>query len=119
MRSVDDKEIDKRSRSYCRIEKYSHKKKGVYNVGVSGPTYETPAEYRMFHILGGDCVGMSTVPEVIVARHAAMKCVGFSVITDMWRSQNTQEVSHEDVLLQAAKAEPFLSAIIKELVLKI
>lgn len=93
-------------------------KKGVY-VGVSGPTYETPAEYKMFHILGGDSVGMSTVPEVIVARHAAMKCVGFSVITDMWRPEHIQEVSHEDVLIQAAKAGPILSDIIKELVLKI
>jgi purine nucleoside phosphorylase len=54
-----------------------------------------------------------------VARHAAMKCVGFSVITDMWRSVHMQEVSHEDVLMQAAKAEPNLSTIIKELVLKI
>ncbi|MDD2622476.1 MAG: purine-nucleoside phosphorylase [Bacteroidales bacterium] len=93
-------------------------KKGVY-VGVSGPTYETPAEYKMYHILGGDCVGMSTVPEAIVARHAAMKCVGFSVITDMWRSCYSQEVTHEEVLLQAAKAEPTLGFIVTELVKQI
>jgi len=117
MSEVYDKDLIKKVEAIAEARKFAIKK-GVY-VGVSGPTYETPAEYRMFHILGGDSVGMSTVPEVIVARHAAMKCVGFSVITDMWRPELMQEVSHEDVLIQADKAEPILSEIIKELVLKI
>ena len=89
-------------------------KKGVY-VGVPGPTYETPAEYKMFYRLGGDCVGMSTVPEAIVARHAGMKCVGFSVITDIWRENDTQKISHEMVLEEAAKAEPILRTLLKKL----
>ncbi len=93
-------------------------KKGVY-IGVPGPTYETPAEYRMFYRLGGDSVGMSTVPEAIVARHAGMKCVGFSVITDMWREHETQKVSHKMVLEEAAKAEPILSMLLKVLLTKI
>lgn len=91
-------------------------KKGVY-VGVQGPTYETPSEYRMYYRLGGDCVGMSTVPEAIVARHSGMKCVCFSVITDIWKEHEITDVSHEEVLIEAQKAEPVLSQLLKELVL--
>lgn len=69
----------------------------------------------MFYRLGGDCVGMSTVPEAIVARHAGMKCVGFSVITDIWRENDTQKISHEMVLEEAAKAEPILRTLLKKL----
>lgn len=91
-------------------------KKGVY-LGVSGPTFETPAEYRMFYRMGGDCVGMSTVPEAIVAHHSGMKCICFSVITDVWRENHLQKVTHEEVLEQALKAEPILAKLLKELVL--
>jgi len=88
---------------------------GVY-VGVSGPTFETPAEYKMFRILGGDAIGMSTVPEVIVARHMGMKVFGISIITDSGVPGEIKEISHEEVQLVAMMAEPKMSLIIKELV---
>ncbi len=88
--------------------------KGVY-VGVSGPTFETPAEYLMFRRLGADVVGMSTVPEVIVARHMGMEVFGASVITDSGVPGEIKEVSHEEVQLIAAKAEPKLALLVKEL----
>ena len=89
---------------------------GVY-VGVQGPTFETPAEYRMYRILGGDAVGMSTVPEVIVAHHCGIKTFGISVITDLGGFDVPVEVSHEEVQQAAHKAQPFMTAIIKELVI--
>lgn len=89
--------------------------KGVY-VGVTGPTFETPAEYKYFRIIGGDCVGMSTVPETIVARHAKMKCIAFSVITDLGIVGVVEKVSHEEVLNAANIAEPKLRVLVKELV---
>lgn len=88
---------------------------GVY-VGVSGPTYETPAEYRMYRILGGDAVGMSTVPEVIVARHQGMRVFGVSIITDMGVEGSIVEVSHEEVQQAANAAQPKLATIIRDLV---
>ncbi len=90
-------------------------KKGVY-VGVSGPTFETPAEYLMFRHLGADVVGMSTVPEVIVARHMQMDVFGLSVITDSGVPGEIKEVSHEEVQHIAAQAEPKLTALVKEMV---
>ena len=92
--------------------------KGVY-VGVSGPTFETPAEYRMFRTLGGDCVGMSTVPEAIVARHSGMRCVAFSVITDLCIAGTVTKVSHHEVLKAATEAEPKLRKLVKELVIRV
>jgi len=90
-------------------------KKGVY-VGVPGPTFETPAEYKMFRLLGGDAIGMSTVPEVIVARHMGMRVFGISVITDSGVPGEIVSITHEEVQMVAKKAEPKLSLIIKELV---
>lgn len=90
-------------------------KEGVY-VGVSGPTFETPAEYKMFRILGGDAIGMSTVPEVIVARHMGMSVFGISIITDSGVPGEIVEISHEEVQAVAMKAEPKMSLIISELV---
>ena len=78
---------------------------GVY-VGTQGPTFETPAEYKMFHILGGDAVGMSTVPEVIVANHCGIKVFGVSVITDLGIEGQIVEVSHEEVQKAADAAQP-------------
>lgn len=88
---------------------------GVY-IGVQGPTFETPAEYKAFHILGGDAVGMSTVPEVIVARHMGIEVFGMSVITDIgYPPEAMEDVSHDIVLAAAHNAEPAMTLIIKEL----
>lgn len=75
-------------------------KEGVY-VSVQGPTFETPAEYKMFRILGGDAVGMSTVPEIIVARHMGLKVFAMSVITDLGVEGKIVEISHDDVVKAA------------------
>ena len=91
---------------------------GVY-VGVQGPTFETPAEYYFFRIIGGDAVGMSTVPEVIVANHAKMKVLAFSIITDLGVIGKIIEVSHEDVQEAAKLAQPKIAAIMREIIQKI
>ena len=88
---------------------------GVY-VGTQGPTFETPAEYKMFHILGGDAVGMSTVPEVIVANHCGIKVFGASVITDLGVEGKIVEVSHEEVQKAADAAQPRMTTIMRELI---
>ncbi len=90
-------------------------KEGVY-VGVQGPTFETPAEYRMFRIIGGDLVGMSTVPEVIVARHMNMKVFGISIVTDSGVPGEIVEVSHEEVQAVAMDSEPKMTLIMKTLI---
>jgi purine-nucleoside phosphorylase len=90
-------------------------KEGVY-VGVSGPTFETPAEYLMFRHLGADMVGMSTVPEVIVARHMDMTVFGISIVTDSGVPGQIVEVSHEEVQKVAMAAEPHMTTILKELI---
>jgi purine-nucleoside phosphorylase len=87
---------------------------GVY-VGLSGPTYETPSEYKYVKILGGDAVGMSTVPEVIVANHMELPCVALSIITDLGVQGKIVEISHEEVQEIAGAAEPKMTLIIKEL----
>jgi purine-nucleoside phosphorylase len=89
--------------------------KGVY-VGTSGPTFETPAEYKFFKIIGGDAVGMSTVPEVIVARHAGLEVFAISVITDLGVEGKIVEVSHEEVQKAALAAQPKMTAIMRELI---
>lgn len=88
---------------------------GVY-VGTQGPTFETPAEYKMFRILGGDAVGMSTVPEVIVANHCGIKVFGVSVITDLGVEGKIVEVSHEEVQKAADAAQPRMTEIMRELI---
>ena len=90
-------------------------KSGCY-VGTTGPTFETPSEYKMFRVLGGDAVGMSTVPEVIVAHHSGMEVFGISIITDSGVPGEIVEVSHEEVQKVAAAAEPLMTRVIKELV---
>ncbi len=88
---------------------------GVY-LGTQGPTYETPSEYRMFRLLGADAVGMSTVPEVIVARHMGLRVFGMSVITDMGTEGNYGGVSHEEVQKAAAEAEPNMASLMRGMV---
>lgn len=88
---------------------------GVY-VGTPGPTFETPAEYEYFRVIGGDAVGMSTVPEVIVARHASMRVFGISVITDLGGKDITEVPSHEEVQKAAISAQPTVEAIVEEMV---
>ena len=90
---------------------------GVY-VGTQGPTFETPAEYRYFRRIGGDAVGMSTVPEVIVARHAGIEVFAISVITDLGGLEGVEpeKVSHEEVQLAAAAAQPKMTAIMTGLI---
>ncbi len=88
---------------------------GVY-VGTTGPTFETPAEYKYFRVIGGDAVGMSTVPEVIVANHAGMQCFGMSIITDLGVPGKIVEVTHEEVQEIGNKVQPLMTLIMKELV---
>lgn len=87
---------------------------GVY-VGTTGPTFETPSEYRYFRIIGGDAVGMSTVPETIVANYLGMKVMGLSVISDLGGGEITLEVSHEEVLAAVEKTVPVLVGLVKEI----
>jgi purine-nucleoside phosphorylase len=88
---------------------------GVY-AGVTGPTFETRAEYRLLHIAGGDAVGMSTVQEVIAARHLEMSVFAISVITDLGIREEDNIITHEEVLQAAAAAEPKLTALFKGLI---
>ena len=88
---------------------------GVY-VGTPGPTFETPAEYEYFRVIGGDAVGMSTVPEVIVANHAGMRVFGLSVITDLGGKDVTEVPTHEEVQKAAIKAQPTVEAIVQAMV---
>lgn len=88
---------------------------GTY-VGLTGPTLETPAEYRYVRNIGGDAVGMSTVPEVIAARHMGLPCFAMSVITDMGVEGRIEKTTHEMVQRVAENAEPSLTLIMRELV---
>jgi purine-nucleoside phosphorylase len=88
---------------------------GVY-AGLSGPTFETPAEYRYIRTIGADTVGMSTVPEVIVARHMNIPCFAMSIITDLGVDGKIIEVTHEEVQQVAAKQEPKMTFVFKELI---
>lgn len=89
--------------------------KGTY-VGVTGPTLETPSEYVYFRIIGGDTVGMSTVPEVIIARHMHLPCFAISIITDLGVPGKIVKVTHEEVQQIASQSEPKMTQIIKNLV---
>jgi purine-nucleoside phosphorylase len=88
---------------------------GVY-AGLTGPCFETPAEYRYIWRIGADVVGMSTVPEVIVAKHSGMDCFGISIVTDLGVEGIVQEVSHEEVQHIARQQEPKMSLIVREFV---
>jgi purine-nucleoside phosphorylase len=92
-------------------------KKGIY-LGLQGPTFETLAEYKMVKQIGADCVGMSTVPEVIVAKHMNMNCFGVSVISDMGNEESITSVNHQEVLAAVKIAEPVMRLLVKELILR-
>jgi len=103
-----------------KMERISNKlnipvQKGVY-LALQGPTFETPAEYNMVKNMGGDAVGMSTVPEVIVAKHMGMICFGISVITDMGGDDFVVEVSHEEVQKVAKKSEKLVGKLVEEFI---
>ncbi len=112
------KVYDERLRNKAKLIALEHNipvKEGIY-IGVQGPTFETPAEYRMFRILGADVIGMSTVPEVIAARHSGLKVFGISIITDSGVPGEIVEISHEEVQQVAMKAEPKMTLIMKKLI---
>lgn len=88
--------------------------RGVY-AAVSGPTFETPAEYKYIRTIGADAVGMSTVPEVIAARHMGLKCFAISVISDLGVPGKIVQVSHKEVIQAASAVEPKMTKIIREL----
>lgn len=91
---------------------------GVY-AAVSGPTYETPSEYKYIHILGADAVGMSTVPEVIVARHMDMKIFAVSVISDLGVAGKIIEISHQEVIEAVGRVAPKMVNFVKDFVREI
>jgi purine-nucleoside phosphorylase len=91
---------------------------GVY-AGLTGPCFETPAEYRYLRRIGADVVGMSTVPEVIVAKHAGLRVFGISIVTDLGVEGQVQKVTHEEVQMVAAQQEPKMTLLLKELVKRI
>ena len=88
---------------------------GVY-LGTQGPTFETPADFRMFHRIGADAVCMSTVPEVIVARHCGIRVFGVSIITDLGVEGHVEEVSHEEVQKAANAVQPLMADIMREMI---
>lgn len=93
-------------------------KEGVY-FGVTGPTFETRAEYKLIHLLGAHAVGMSTVQEVIAAVHAGMDVFAMSVITDIGIREEDNAITHEEVLQAAAEAAPKLSALFRQLIVSL
>ena len=100
------------------VQKKIDIKEGVY-VAVTGPTFETHAEYRLIKLAVGDVVGMSTVQEAIVANHMSMQVFAMSVVTDLGIREEHNIITHEEVLHAAREAEPRLAAIFKELVASI
>lgn len=88
--------------------------KGVY-AAVSGPTFETPAEYKYIRAIGADAVGMSTVPEVIAARHMGLRCFAVSIISDLGVPGKIVEITHKEVIHAASAVEPKMTKIIREL----
>lgn len=109
-----DKRLIKEATKIARYHGLKYQK-GVY-AGVSGPTFETPAEYKYINNLGADAVGMSTVPEVIIARHADITCFAVSVISDLGIEGQIVEISHQEVIEAVRKVEPKMILLITDLV---
>ncbi|MEN7546503.1 purine-nucleoside phosphorylase [Rapidithrix thailandica] len=110
-----DLELVQQAKSIAQELKMTQVKEGVY-ASVPGPNLETPAEYRYLNIIGADAVGMSTVPEVIVARHMNLPVFAISIITDLCAPGKLQKITIESVLASAAAAEPHMTRLIKELI---
>ncbi len=108
------KHLIQKAKAIAAVHNYDIKE-GVY-VAVTGPTFETRAEYKLIHILGGDVVGMSTVQEAIVANHMGLDVFAVSVVTDVGIREDENKITHEEVLEAAKVAEPKLATIFKELV---
>ena len=108
------KHLIQKAKAIAAVHNYDMKE-GVY-VAVTGPTFETRAEYKLIHILGGDVVGMSTVQEAIVANHMGLDVFAVSVVTDVGIREDENMITHEEVLEAAKGAEPKLATIFKELV---
>ncbi len=113
MHAVYDPELIKKAKA---IAKHHNIRvmEGVY-VGTQGPTFETPAEYNYFRVIGGDAVGMSTVPEAIVAHHMGIRVFGMSIITDLGVPGKIIEVSHEEVQQIGNEKQPLMTLIMTEL----
>lgn len=114
MHEAYDKELIRRADAIA-AEKGIEVRHGVY-IGTQGPTYETPSEYKLFHLFGVDAVGMSTVPEVIVARHCGIRVFGISVITDLGVEGKIVEVSHDEVQKAADSVQPRMTVLMRELI---
>ena len=114
MHEAYDKELIRRADAIA-AEKGIEVRHGVY-IGTQGPTYETPSEYKLFHLFGADAVGMSTVPEVIVARHCGIRVFGISVITDLGVGGKIVEVSHDEVQKAADSVQPRMTVLMRELI---
>jgi len=114
MSEVYDKQMRLMARGIA-SKNYIEIKEGVY-VGVSGPNYETPAEYKMFLVLGGDVMGMTTVPEAIVARHMNLKVFGLSVISDMGVPNAPRKITHDVEKRIGSFVNPKMAIILRELI---
>jgi purine-nucleoside phosphorylase len=112
-----DKNLVSKLESIMKTLKVSHQR-GIY-VGLSGPTYETPAEVRLVKILGGHAVGMSTVAECIVANHMGISVAGISCISNLAAGISPNKLSHVEVTETAKKVEKEFSAVLKEFVAQI
>jgi purine-nucleoside phosphorylase len=92
--------------------------RGVY-CGLSGPTYETPSEIRMYRLLGADALGMSTVPEAIVARHEGIKVAGISCITNFGAGMTEEEIDHEHVMETGARVAEIFQELLRRVVARL
>lgn len=114
MSEVYDRKLIRRAHEIAN-EANIHLQEGVY-IGVTGPSFETPSEYKAYYILGADVVGMSTVPEAIVSHYLGMKVFALSVVTDLGIVGQLMDAKHEDVLMAAKEAEPKMTRIIHQLI---
>jgi purine-nucleoside phosphorylase len=109
---------DERLKNGFDEERRDYLKRGIY-CALSGPTYETPAEVRMYRMLGADAVGMSTVPEAIAARHQGMRVLGISCITNMAAGMSEGEIDHDHVMQTGASVAAVFKDLLRRIVVNI